>query len=106
MQLAHALSASHHRRLPKKVVDGHIRGYLLDKVWSYHLVTALVKRDVLARGSRVAPIDSARLLRASRAAVARVMLQKKSRAAGTVIRVMARRTVLRSLEHSLRKVEP
>jgi hypothetical protein len=104
LELAHSLNSIVDKRLPQKVVDGHIRGYLLDRVWSYHLLTKLVWEDVQACGSRVAQFDSKRVLRASRAAVARVMLQKKSLADGTAIRAMTRRTVLRSLKLSLRKV--
>lgn len=101
--LAHSLRSSLDGCLPKEVVDGHIRGYLLDRVWSYHLLTALVQRDIRACGWRVAEIDSKQLLRASRTMVARVMLQQRSPAEGIAVRAMARKAVLCSLKRSARK---
>lgn len=103
VKLAHSLRSCLDECLPKQVVDGHIRGYLLDRVWSYHLVTALVQTDVRACGSTVAQIDSKQLLRASRTMVARVMLQQRSPSEGVDIRTAARRAVLRSVKLSARK---
>ena len=82
---------------PREIIDGHIRGYLLDRVWSYHLVTRLVYKDVWARVARVVPIDPNRLLRASRAMVAQVMLRRRSPSQGSAVRTSAERAVLRSL---------
>jgi hypothetical protein len=105
VELAHSLNSSLNEYLPKKVVDGHIRGYLLDKMWSFHLMTEVVRKDVWTCGSRVAQIDSNQLLRASRTMVARVMLQQRRPAEGSAVRTMARRAVLRSLKLSARKRE-
>lgn len=103
VKLAHSLSSCLDECLPREAVDGHIRGYLLDRVWSYHLMTKLVQRDVRTGSLRVAQIGSNQLLRASRTIVARVMLQQKSPAEGSAVRTTARRAVLRSLKLSARK---
>ena len=75
-------------------MDGHIRGYLLDRVWSYHLITDLVRNDVRAYGSEVAYTGSKLLLRTCRKIVARVMLQPGISAGDIAIRTTARRAVL------------
>jgi hypothetical protein len=103
VRLAHSLRCFLDESLPQEVVDGHVRGYLLDRVWSYHLLTALVQRDVRASGWRVAEIDSKQLLRASRTMVARVMLQQRSPVEAIAIRAMASKAVLCSLERLARK---
>jgi len=101
--VAHSLNSSFDDCLPKEVVDAHIRGYLLDRVWSYHLVTELVRKDVWACCSRVLQIDSRQLLRASGTMVARVMLQQRISSKDIDVRKVAGRAVLRRLELSARK---
>lgn len=103
LELARSLNSVLDRRLPKEAVDGYIRGYLLDRVWSYHLVTDLVREDVRASGSRVAHIDSKLLLRTCRRMVALVMLQPGISAEDIGIRTTARRAVLSGLKLSASK---
>ncbi len=95
VELAHSLSPLLDDCVPQEVIDGHIRGYLLDRIWSYHLTTNLVQRDLRAYDVAVSRSDSRQLLKASRKAVAAVMLSnKKLPAEGTTIRNVARRGVL------------
>lgn len=100
--LAHSLNSFLGERLPEQVVAGHIRGYLLDRVSSYQLVTELVQRDVRARCPGAAKIDSKQLSQASRMMVARLMLRKR-RPAESAVRAMAVSGVLYSLKLSVRK---
>jgi len=95
LELAHSLNSILGERLPEEVVDGHIRGYLLDRVWSFHLLAEDVRKDVMACG-KVDQIDSKKLLGTSRSMVARIMLGKGSNEDIT-IRTLACRAVLRGL---------
>ena len=100
LELAHSLNSILDKSLPKEVVDGHIRGYLLDRLWSYHLVTASVQDDVRACASGVARLNSKQLLRACRQIVARVMLEPGLPNEDADVRTTARRAILSPLEIS------
>lgn len=101
IELARSLAPLLNDCVPQEVVDGHIRGYLLDRIWSYHLMTDLVQRDLRAYDGGVSRIDSRQLLRACRKTVAALMLSnKKLPDEGTAIRDVARRGVLLSLRVS------
>jgi hypothetical protein len=99
LRLAGRLASCLSDRTPKEVVDGHVRAYLLDRTWSYHLVVALVCRDLRKSDSRVLALDSPTLIRRCEEAVAIVMLRgSKCPAEGSGVRRMAGRVALRSLQ--------
>ena len=100
-ELAHSLASSLNACVPQEVVDRHIRGYLLDRVWSYHLLIEFVQRDLRADDRVLSRIDSRQLLKACRKTVAALMLSnKKLPTEGTAIREAARRGVLLKLRVS------
>jgi hypothetical protein len=103
VNLAHSLVSFLGENLPQEILDAHIRGYLLDRVWSYHLASELIQRDVRKSGLRFALVESNKLLRVSRRMVARAMLRQNSETEGTTVRARARRDVIRNLDLSARK---
>lgn len=102
VRLAHSLNCVLGACLPKQVVDEHIRGYLVDRVWSYHLLTERVQREVRERDSRAAQINSEEFRRSTGKIVARIVLRHKAKTDMSAICTMAVLAVLRSLEPSTR----
>jgi hypothetical protein len=100
LELAHSLDSIVDERLPAEILNGHVRGYLLDRIWSYQLMAATVRDDVKASRSRPAHSDSEKLLRKCRSIVARMMLRKRAAVEDISIRSSAHRSILRSLRIS------
>ena len=100
VERAHSLNAILDERLPVETVDEHIRSYLLDRVWSYRLISELVLEDVREFKSRIAHVESTRLVNMCRKMVARVMLQPEVPDDSARVRTLARRAVLCRLKIS------
>jgi hypothetical protein len=90
VESAHSLSHSLDDALTQEVINGHIRSYLVDRVWTYHLLVTLVHADVRCQ----VHLNSTKLLRLCRKTVARLLLHDTTSVESSRILQKARATIV------------
>ena len=104
VRLARSLSLVSVECLPEEVIDEHIRAYLLEKVWSYHLLTERVLREIRNTAPKAPWIESKEFPRLTRKTVARLMLQQRAPTEANVTLETAASAALRSLKSRYRNL--